>query len=632
MPRRLLIGILAVVVAAGAGVGGWWWLVAEPSRRLDAAVAGVVASLSSGTADPAVFPAAAVDELPRIYAGLGELRPLVVPSAPRRAEPGRAEVDLAWRWEIHAGKTPWQYTTTVSLRDEGGWRAAWQPTVVYSGLGSGESLRATRLAPVRGAILGQGGRPLAWNQPAVRVGIDKTLADAATAEASAATLATQLGLEPTRFVERVKAAGPKAFVEARVLRALDPAEAALAATAQRGVAVRVLNTTRPLALSSSFARPLLGVVGEATAEQVEKSGGRVRGGDLTGRGGLQEARDHVLAGTTGFVVAIADAAGATREVFRVDKIDGSDVVTSLDVGLQQAAEGVLAGVGPASALVAIRPSDGAVLAAASGPGSQGLSTATLGQYPPGSTFKTVTTLALLRTGLTADSPVACTDGITVGGYRFDNYVGYPASALGQVPLRTAFAQSCNSAFIAAAGAVSQADLASAAASLGLTAEPSLVVGAFSGSVPGQASPVEHAASMIGQGKVVASPLGMATVAASLGHGALVRPWLVDEPARDQAPPARPLTPEEATVVRQLMRGVVTEGSGAALRAVPGAPVLAKTGTASYGATTPPRYHGWMIALAGDLAVAAFVEDATSGSADAGPLVQRFLTAAASRGS
>lgn len=628
MSRRLLIGALVTALVVGVGAGGWWWFVSEPARRLDAVVLAVAASFESGIADPAVFDAAAGEQLKRIYAGMGDLRPTVGASAPRRPEPGRAEVEFTWRWEIHAGKTPWEYRTTVGLRDEGGtWRAVWAPSAVYAGLQEGEALRATRLAPVRGAIVGQGGKALAWNQPALRVGIDKTLADAPTAEASAATLAQQLGLDASRYVERVRAAGPKAFVEARVLRALDPAEAELARTAQRGVAVRVLETTRPLGLTSTFARPLLGVVGEATAEQVAESGGRIRGGDLTGRGGLQEARDHVLAGTTGFVVSVVDAAGATREAFRVDKLDGSDVVTSIDVPLQQAAERLLAGVGPASAIVAIRPSDGAVLVAASGPGSQGLSTATLGQYAPGSTFKTVTTLAMLRAGVRPDATVPCTDGIAVDGYRFDNYAGYPASALGDVSLPTAFAQSCNSAFIAQADAVSQADLVAAADGLGLTAEPSLVVGAFSGRVPVEATKVEHAASMIGQGKVVASPLGMATVAAAIAHGGPVRPWLVNEPARPQPQAATPLTAAEADTLRQLMRGVVTGGSGGALRDVPGEPVLAKTGTASHGPTNPPRYHGWMIAIQGDLAVAAFVEDATSGSADAGPLVKGLLLAA-----
>ena len=53
----------------------------------------------------------------------------------------------------------------------------------------------------------------------------------------------------------------------------------------------------------------------------------------------------------------------------------------MDVRLQTGAERVLAGVGPASALVAIRPSDGAILAAANGPGNGGQNLATFGHAP-----------------------------------------------------------------------------------------------------------------------------------------------------------------------------------------------------------------------------------------------------------
>ena len=62
--------------------------------------------------------------------------------------------------------------------------------------------------------------------------------------------------------------------------------------------------------------------------------------------------------------------------------------------------------------------------------------------------------------------------------------------------------------------------------------------------------------------------------------------------------------------------------------MPGAPVIAKTGTAEYVADGGgTRLHAWMIAAQGDLAVAVFVEDGQSGSATAGPLLESFLRAA-----
>jgi cell division protein FtsI/penicillin-binding protein 2 len=119
---------------------------------------------------------------------------------------------------------------------------------------------------------------------------------------------------------------------------------------------------------------------------------------------------------------------------------------------------------------------------------------------------------------------------------------------------------------------------------------------------------------------------MATVAASVKKGALVVPRLLPdhEPAADGKDPARPLTGAEAGRLRELMRAVVTDGSGRLLADLPGAPVLAKTGTAEYGQKAPLRTHAWMIAIHGDLAVAVFVEDGQSGSGTAGPILKQFL--------
>ena len=622
--RRSSVTVLVLALVAGvAGLaGGVWWFGVRPGQLLAQDADRIVAGLASGelAAQDVVDPAAV--DLAQVYAGMGSLRPTVTRSAdlaPR--EPGVVTTTLDWSWTIHEGKAAWQYSTPLELvRDGDAWRARLTPASIAPGLAEGESLRATRLSPVRGSILGQGGEPLATNTPAWRLGIDKTLTDTATAVESARKLAAELGLDAEAFADRVERSGPRAFVEARILRRHLVADQDLVARTERWIGVRAVPTTFPLGRTSSFARPLLGVVGDATAEQVEKSGGTIRPGDLVGRGGLQEARNHVLAGTTGFVVSIVDAQGSAREAFRVEALDGDHVLTTIDVALQDEAERILADVGPASALVAIRPSDGAILAAASGPGSEGLSTATLGQYAPGSTFKAVTSLALLRQGQSADSLVACTDGVSVDGYRFDNWQGYPTSALGEVPLHTALAHSCNSAFINARDRLTPADVLDAASSLGLTAEPNLVVGGFLGSVPTEGTEVERAASLIGQGKVLASPLGMATVMASVVAGHPVAPVLVDEPAREvQAPAAGHLSGAEASALRSLLANNPVEGGYGALRGLDG--VLAKTGTATY---ADDRYHAWLIAARGDLAVAAFVADGSSGGRDAAPLAAALL--------
>jgi cell division protein FtsI/penicillin-binding protein 2 len=388
----------------------------------------------------------------------------------------------------------------------------------------------------------------------------------------------------------------------------------------------VLAGELPLAPTKGFAAPILGSVGEVTAEMIEENPD-FRIGDVAGLSGLQARYDEQLRGTPGQAVNAVGSDGKTRELFRTDAVDGKPLRLTLDERLQIAAEQALAGVGPASALVAIRPSTGEILAAANGPGTGGINIATYGQYAPGSTFKSVSSLALLRAGDTPSTAVPCTTSIVVDGKRFENYDDYPASALGNIPLRTALANSCNTAFISQRGKLGQDSIVDAAASLGMGVDHDLGFPAYFGNVVPPAGETEKAADLIGQGKILASPMTMATVIASIQSGSLVVPSLVttvtSPPPAGVAGPG----PAEAEALRSMLRGVVTGGSGSILADVPGPPVIAKTGTAEYVKDGRIRTHAWMIAARGDLAVAVFVEDGTSGSGTAGPLLEQFLRAA-----
>ena len=390
--------------------------------------------------------------------------------------------------------------------------------------------------------------------------------------------------------------------------------------------VGVLEDTLPLAPTREFARPILGSVGPVTAEIIKESDGAYEIGDEAGLSGLQQRYDERLRGTPGLTVrAVGAPADEPRVLHTVDPVPGEPLATTLDLGLQAEAERVLADVGPASAVVALRPSTGDILAAASGPGSGGYSTATLGQYAPGSTFKIVSSLALLRAGLTPASPVTCPATTVVDGKTFKNYDDYPAGGLGRITLRDAVANSCNTAFITARDKVE--GLPDAAAALGLGVDHDLGFPAYFGSVPEPASETSHAASLIGQGQVLASPMAMAAVVASVVEGSTVVPRLLPDQQTDGNDVRRPLTASEAATLRGLMRAVVTDGSGALLADVPGPPVIAKTGTAEFGDKEPLQTHAWMVAGQGDLAVAVFVDVGDSGSGTAGPLLERFLRAA-----
>jgi len=636
-PHRLAAPlVLGLVTAATAGCTGSGGPSAEDAAK------DVATALGAGRPSSLRFTGGTPQQAQQLWTstvgGLGDSRPRVDVGKVTEGGDGKpSTAELSFVWRLARTSEPWTYRTTARLTqdDQDRWRVRLDPSLFYPGLHEGERLRLTSVDAERADITGAGGATLVTDRPVLRIGVDKAQVPAAEQARTARAVARIVDVDAASYADRVAKAADKAFVEAIVLRDAD-ARAVLRRASDQDVRIGAVRDTLPLAPTRDFARPVLGTVGPVSAEMVKESKGDLRAGDEAGLSGLEARYDDRLRGTPGARVEVVDAEGGKREVYSVDPKPGEALATTLDVRLQTLAEKALSGVRPASALVAVRPSTGDVLAAASGPGSNGLSTATVGRYAPGSTFKVVSSLALLRQGLDPASAVSCPPTTVVDGKTFKNYSDYPSSGLGRIDLATAVANSCNTAFVTERDRVSQADLASAAAALGLGVDHDLGLPAYFGSVPATdaeaGSETGHAAAMIGQGKVLASPLAMAAVAASVGHGEVVVPRVVTgaEGAGAGDQPEQPLTAAEASSLRRLMRGVVTRGSGGFLAGLPGAPVLAKTGTAEFGTGTPPQTHAWMIAVKGDLAVAVFVDVGASGSRTAGPVLEQFLRGAGSR--
>ncbi|KAA1427952.1 penicillin-binding transpeptidase domain-containing protein [Nocardioides antri] len=629
--RRISVALLSCVLVLGACTG-------DSDGADDAGASQALTRLADGLVDPTGKglagvsfggdAKAAAERYAEIVAGMDGIEP-TVEAGEVEADGDRATGTLAWSWPVVESDEPWAYETTVDLERAGDdWQVVWAPTVVEPSLAKDEVLDATTLPATRGDIRGAEGQVLVTERPVVRIGIDRVRVDGAEAAAAARELAGLLGIDVAPYVRAVREAGDRAFVEAIVYRkgevppeieaGLDPIAGSLA-----------LADEIALAPTKEFAAPILGRVGPVTAEMIEEDPDRYRVGDIAGISGLQARYDEQLGGTPGRrVEAVSETdAGPARDLYTSYDVDGEALELTLDRALQSTAESLLADVGPASAIVALRPSDGAILAAANGPGNGGQNFATYGQFPPGSTFKIISSLALLRAGLTPDSTVSCPPTLTVDGKEFGNYSDYPSSATGEIPLRTAVAQSCNTAFIGARDELGEDDLAAAAASLGLGVDHDLGFPAYFGSVEPPASETEAAANLIGQGTVLASPMTMAAVIASVQQGELVVPRLVEQ-VEVSDHDHTPLTGKEAAQLREMLRGVVTGGSGSQLADVPGEPVLAKTGTAEFvGAGGGLETHAWMVAAQGDLAVAVFVEVGESGSRTAGPVLEAFLRAA-----
>ena len=528
----------------------------------------------------------------------------------KKGDAARATLRLSWNVP---GIGAWTYRTRIALeRRDGHWKVVWAPTVVHPRLTAGRRLGTVRAADARAPIVDRQGRPLVAAHQVVRIGLDR--AAVTDVDASATALAGVLHVDGNALASAAKRAGPKQFVEAVTLRA-SAYPPALAQEVEAIQGTQVVQSTQQLAPSKAFARALLGTVGPATAEQIQRSKGKVGVGDDVGQFGLEARYQDQLTGTPTRRIVIRSRTGApVASLLSRPGRKGRELRTTLDRPVQAAAETALGATEQKAALVAVQPSTGDVLAVANRPTEAAYDRAIDGRYAPGSTFKVVTTAALLRAGVKTTDTVDCPKTITVSGKVFKNFEG---GAAGAVPFARDFAQSCNTAFVSLAKRLAPDALTRTARDFGL--------GRTSASqVPAGRDAVERAATMIGQDRIVASPLAMAGVAATVADGRWRAPRLV---ATDRHETGPALDQGELSTLRALMRSVVTSGTGIALASVPGE-VAGKSGTAEYGGGDPPPTHAWFIAFRGDLAIAVLVENGRSGGSVAAPIAARFYQALA----
>lgn len=561
-------------------------------------------------------------------------------SAPTLRRDGDAEVveniatsRITVDWAL-PGEARWSYPSTVRMREgaDGEWAVIWEPTIVNEKLETGDALALRRLRAPRATVLDGAGQPIFAPRTVVNVNVSVDEVEnprRLTNQLQAAfdTIEPPLPIKIDDLPERIAAAEPGGLVNVVQLREdaylqIKPRIYPLGGT-------KFTTEKRDLAPSRPFARALLGTVDEAFKEDVDRGQGAIAAGDLVGHGGVQGAYDAQLRGTPGTSVIIMRKGPdgevvpvADTELYRVEPKPGVPVKTTLDVATQNAADQALSReTAKRSAIVAVRVSDGAVLAAANGPGGGAENLAFTAQVPPGSTFKMVSTLGLLNQGkVSLDGPVDCPRRFAVDGRSFKNSNDFE---LGRVPFRVDFAKSCNTAFAALAPALGPDGLAEAGRSLGLEGTWDLGVDAFSGKVSTGGSGAERAAAAFGQGTTIVSPLAMASATAAVAHGQFQQPRVVLEPAPASPAPAGAALPAGSLEpLRTMMREVVTSGTATALKDAPGGPVSGKTGTAEASADT----HGWFVGWQGDVAFAVFIENGGDSTSSAVPMAERFLNA------
>jgi hypothetical protein len=400
-----------------------------------------------------------------------------------------------------------------------------------------------------------------------------------------------------------------------VLRAAWPARAPV-------LAADGTDLTSPQVIGQSGSISLLtGGVAGATAAQAKALGPGYRAGQAIGQGGIEQAYQARLAGRPSLTIAIAGPGKRPGPaIAHFPSVPGKPVKTSLDLRVQLAASAAVRSAGTKKPvdLVALQPSTGRILAVVERPG--GFNRAVQGEFPPGSTFKVVTASALARDGMTPASRVQCPSQASIGGRVFHNDKN---EHLGQTSLLSAFAVSCNTTFaLLATQRLDGRSLASMAEDLGYNARPALGIPAQLARFTVPHDPVNLAADAFGQGTDLVNPLSQATVAAAIQDGTWRPPVLVTGPAPRQLARPRPVSPGILTVLRPMMRAVVTSGTAAGVGFPPD--VYGKTGTAEYGSGPSPPSHGWFIGFRGDLAFAVLVEGGGLGADSAGPIANSFL--------
>jgi penicillin-binding protein A len=332
---------------------------------------------------------------------------------------------------------------------------------------------------------------------------------------------------------------------------------------------------------------------------------------------------------------------------------GNDVVLTLDAAIQEAAVRALSGA--RGAVVVLDPRSGAVLALVSRPGFDPgtldaqwaalshdpaaplFDRATQGQYPPGSSFKTVTlTAALGSRHVQLNDTVTCPEAIAVAGAQIHNF---EHEQFGQITVLQAFVASCNTAFVQIGQRAGAPGVLAAARAYGLGQPVPFDLPTAGGYVPPLPDLGARGLAQIsfGQGSLLVTPLQMALVAATIGNGGvMLRPFLIsqvrapDGRIRESVTQrgGRRVVPEPlAFQLRQAMIQVVQRGTGTAAQ-LPGVTVAGKTGTAE---NPHGKTHAWFIAFAPaerpTVALAVIVENGGVGGDVAAPIARQILSVA-----
>ncbi len=320
-----------------------------------------------------------------------------------------------------------------------------------------------------------------------------------------------------------------------------------------------------------------GEMGKVKGEQARELEARGFPKDaVTGATGLELAFDSQLAGTPGGQL-LASGDGDPVVLAKRDPVPGKPVRTTIDPKLQEATAAALGSSFGGAAL--LDAENGDVLALA------GL--AFSAPQPPGSTMKVITLTGALEEGIAKpgdEFPVVSS--ATVGGREVAN----AHDELCGGTLVESFAQSCNSVFGPLGEELGGEKLVALSEKFGFNSPPALynqgaidLVDPPESTIPPDLDDSMAGISAIGQGEVLATPLEMASISQTIANKGVRSPTSIvkDAALAGNYPDVQVTSPEVAAQVTEMMKAVVTSGTGSAAN-ISGVEVAGKTGTAELG--------------------------------------------------
>ncbi|WP_176459489.1 penicillin-binding transpeptidase domain-containing protein [Rhodococcus sp. OK302] len=588
--RRRLIRRAIASVALGAAMTGS--VVAcssgpdQPRSVAEQFASALTADDVQTAANLTTDPAAASTAITAMIDGLGKDEGTFTVSDAEESSDNAGTFTLDASWKFAEGQD-WSYSTHGSASASGdNWLIRWDPTLLAPDLTASTTLRYTPTTGTPPVVLDSARQPIMEQQVVTLVNLDPT-ADTVAVAALLSPIAPTITSDSLRSDLAAAAGKPVTAITLRT-EDLAPIEDRLVAVP----GVTLAPQARLLSVDKALSSPTFSGLADLWQQGQDKS--------------------------AGWAVQLVKENGAATTLAGQDGPVAPNIATTIDRNLQLAAENALAGVTQPGVIVALQPSSGAVLAVAQNSAADAEGPIALtGLYPPGSTFKTVTTSAALQAGVaTPDTILPCPGTENIEGRQIPNDDEFD---LDSVPLHTAFAKSCNTTMARLAVGLPADALHNAALQFGLGVDyvtPGLTT--VTGKVPAANTPAERVESAIGQGAVTATPFGMALVASSIANGATPVPMLVKgQPGvADQTVAPAPSAVTEQ--LRRMMRETVTGGTATSLADIDG--LLGKTGTAEVDGGPA---HGWFVGIKGDLAFAVFIAGADS-SAPAVQVASTFL--------